>query len=118
MGQGRRGFFLLLGALLLLEFVAGCHGTPALTPQQLAGQRLYQGRCAHCHEENDLALKPPPPPLTGLFERSTLPSGARATDLQVGLTVLNGKGKMPAFQGRFTQEQLDALMAYLHTGPR
>jgi mono/diheme cytochrome c family protein len=32
--------------------------------------------------------------------------------------VLAGKGMMPAFAGRFSQEQMSALLAYLHTGLR
>jgi hypothetical protein len=30
--------------------------------------------------------------------------------------VLTGKGLMPDFTGRFTEEQMNALIAYLHTG--
>jgi mono/diheme cytochrome c family protein len=102
----------------LTLILAGCHSQPRLTPQQAAGQHLYQVRCAHCHEENDLALKPPPPGLSNLFRRSTLPSGAPATDAQVIRTVLSGKGNMPSFAGRFSQEEMDALLAYLHAGLR
>jgi mono/diheme cytochrome c family protein len=105
-------------SLISVLTLAGCRSQPQLTPQQAAGQHWYQERCAHCHEENDLALKPPPPGLSNLFHRSTLPSGAPATDAQVIRTVLGGKGKMPSFAGRFTQEQMDALLAYLHTGLR
>jgi mono/diheme cytochrome c family protein len=103
-------------SLITVLFLAGCRSQSQLTPQQAAGQHLYQERCAHCHEENDLALKPPPPSLSNLFRRSTLPSGAPATDAQIIRTVLGGKNKMPSFSGRFTQEQLDALLTYLHTG--
>jgi len=73
-------------------------------------------RCAHCHEYNDLALKKVPPNLHGVFTRTTLPSGAPATDVQVARTVLTGKGMMPSFAGRFTTAQMEALLAYLHTG--
>jgi mono/diheme cytochrome c family protein len=75
-------------------------------------------RCAHCHEENDLALKKIPPDLHSVFSRTTLPSGAPATDAEVRRMVLAGKGMMPAFTGRFTDEQMDELVAYLHTGLR
>ena len=107
-----RPLFFFISVLTL----AGCRSQSPLTPQQAGGQHLYQERCAHCHEENDLALKPPPPGLSNLFRRPTLPSGTSATDAQVIRTVLVGKGKMPSFAGRFTEEQMDALLAYLHTG--
>ncbi|MFZ0744095.1 MAG: cytochrome c [Terracidiphilus sp.] len=112
--------FLIFVALpfSLILGLCGCHHQPALTEQQLAGKHLYTVRCAHCHEDNDLALKKVPPNLHGVFQRSTLPSGAPATDTNVMRVVLSGKGMMPSFAGRFTQEQMAALLAYLHTGLR
>jgi mono/diheme cytochrome c family protein len=98
--------------------LAACHSASTLTPQEAEGKRLYEVRCAHCHEDNDLALKKVPPDLRGLFHRATLPSGAPATDETVRQSVLTGKGMMPAFAGRFTEEQMAALLAYLHTGLR
>ena len=95
-----------------------CRSVPALTDQEAAGKHLYLGRCAHCHEDNDLALKKVPPNLNGIFERATLPSGVPATDEEVRRVVLSGKGMMPSFAGRFTNEQMAALLAYLHTGLR
>jgi mono/diheme cytochrome c family protein len=102
---------------LALLILSGCRSNP-LTEQQAEGQHLYEVRCAHCHRDNDLALKKVPPDLHNLFRRSTLPGGAPATDAQVETVVLNGKGFMPAFTGRFTQQQMAALLAYLHTGLR
>jgi len=98
--------------------IAGCHSTPSLTPQQAEGKHLYEVHCAHCHRDNDLQLKKVPPDLHGMFTRTTLPSGAPATDEQVERTVLSGRGMMPPFAGRFTQPQLNALVAYLHTNLR
>ena len=104
-----------LGAALIL---AGCRPAPSLTPQEAEGKHLYAVRCAHCHEDNDLALKKAPPNLRGIFDRKTLPSGAPATDAAVRQNVLAGKGMMPGFAGRFTDEQMAALLAYMHTGMR
>ena len=100
--------------------LAACHSAPVLTPQETAGKHLYQVRCAHCHEDNDLALKKVPPDLHGVFVHTSLPlpSGAPATDAAVRQNVLTGKGTMPGFTGRFSEEQMAALLAYLHTGLR
>lgn len=98
--------------------MSGCHGKPALTDQEAEGKHLYMVRCAHCHVDNDLQLKKVPPDLHGLFARTTLPSGAPATDNEVMRVVLSGKGMMPSFAGRFTDAQMAALLAYLHTGLR
>jgi len=111
-----------LGRAALLAAIAaslaGCRTTPKLTPQQVEGRHLYDNRCAHCHEDNDLGLKKAPPKLHGVFHHDKLPSGASATDAEVEKVVLAGKGSMPSFAGRFTREQMDALIAYLHTGMR
>ena len=108
----------MAGLSILATFAliaAGCRRQPELTPEQAEGQHLYAGRCAHCHEENDLGLKAPPPKLQGVMRHGTLPSGASATDQNVTQTVLVGKGKMPSFAGRFTEAQMRALIAYLRT---
>lgn len=95
--------------------LAGCHAAPSLTAQQAEGKRLFDTGCAHCHEENDLHLKKVPPNLHGLFDHKTLPDGDAATDAQVERTLLAGKEMMPSFAYQLTQEQIDALLAYLHT---
>lgn len=102
----------------VIPALAACRGPQPLTPQQLEGQHLYNSRCAHCHEYNDLALKKVPPNLHGVFDSPTLPSGVPATDINVERTILSGKGMMPSFAGRFNQEQMAALLAYLHAGLR
>ncbi len=98
--------------------MGGCHRVPELTQQQAEGKHLYQVRCAHCHEDNDLGLKKIPPDLHRVFAASALPSGTPATDADVQRVVITGKGMMPSFAGRFTDNQMAALLAYLHTGLR
>jgi mono/diheme cytochrome c family protein len=112
-----RALQLLLPCVAAALFV-GCRAAPRLTQQEAEGKHLYLGRCAHCHEENDLNLKKIPPDLHAIFRKAKLPSGAPATDAEVRTVVLAGKGLMPAFAGRFTDEQMAALLAYLHTGLR
>ncbi len=113
------GLLTLAALFLLFPLVLdGCHHQPALTQQEAAGKHLYTVRCAHCHQDNDLALKKVPPNLHGIFQAPTLPSGSPATDAGVTRLVLSGKGMMPSFAGRFTQDQMAALLAYLHTGLR
>jgi mono/diheme cytochrome c family protein len=113
-----RAFRKLATAGVLFTAVSGCHSTPRLTRQEEAGKHLYSLRCAHCHQDNDLALKKVPPDLYHIFDRSILPSGVPATDANVRTAVQAGKGMMPSFAGRFTDEQMADLIAYLHTGLR
>lgn len=104
------------GLLTICCALGGCHSGGSLTPQQREGKHLYEVRCAHCHRDNDLMLKKVPPDLHNVFATGKLPSGAPATDLNVARVVLTGKGMMPSFAGRFTPDQMNALLAYLHTG--
>ncbi len=109
----------LVIVFLGLAFITiGCRSKSALTAEQAEGKHLYDVRCAHCHEDNDEGLKKVPPNLHGIFDHSTLPSGLPATDQIVEREVLSGRGMMPPFEGRFTDQQMAALLAYLHTGMR
>jgi len=78
------------------------------------GEELFQQNCAICHQASNLDLKKQPPRLEGLFQRKTLPSGARANDEQVRKTIIHGLGTMPAFEGRLSDEDVKNLLAYLH----
>ena len=104
-------------ALVVAEMV-GCRPAPELTDQQVEGRHLYNVGCAHCHEQNDLHLKKVPPSLHGLFNRSTLPDGEPATDSEVEQVLRAGKGMMPSFAYQMSKVQMEALLAYLHTGMR
>ncbi len=104
-------------AILAAEII-GCRPAPKLTDQQAEGKHLYNVGCAHCHEQNDLHLKKVPPSLHGLFSRSTLPDGGPATDAQVEQVLMTGKGMMPSFAYQMSKEQMDAVIAYLHSGLR
>jgi mono/diheme cytochrome c family protein len=114
----QRSLFIFCISSLFATAITGCHTEKPLTPQEAEGKHLYEGRCAHCHEDNDLALKKVPPSLHAVFESAALPSGAAATDADVRRVVLTGIGMMPAFKGRFDDSQMAALLAYLHTGLR
>jgi len=103
-------------AAVITTGLAGCRQATVLTQQQAEGRHLYDVGCAHCHEENDLRLKKVPPSLHGVFNRKTLPDGEPATDAEVEQILISGKGTMPSFAYQMTKEQMDAVVAYLHTG--
>jgi mono/diheme cytochrome c family protein len=105
-------------ATLITAGVAGCRPALTLTPQQAEGKHLYDVGCAHCHEQNDLRLKKVPPSLHGVFSRNTLPDGEPATDAEVEQILMTGKGTMPSFAYQMTKEQMEAVVAYLHSGLR
>jgi mono/diheme cytochrome c family protein len=85
-----------------------------LNPQQAAGRRVYDARCADCHfAYSGSSLKGPS--LHGLFKKPFMKNGMPANDDRVTDIILLGRAKMPAFQNKLTQQQLNDLMAYLHT---
>ncbi len=75
---------------------------------------MYESRCAECHFSYiGRSLKGPS--LQGLFKKPFMKNGMPANDDRVTDIILLGRDKMPAFQNKLTQQQLDDLMAYLHT---
>lgn len=111
---------LALSAALSFAVILGCNRMPPskplseLTPQEAAGRQVFLGECSRCHDANSKqGLNGPG--LEGLFRQPYLPSGAAVSDDRVRETIENGHGMMPPFANRLDQEQLQELMAYLHT---
>jgi mono/diheme cytochrome c family protein len=113
-------FSLCLG--VSLAFLTGCdveiRKTDAqlgLNPQQAAGRRLYDAYCDRCHEPYSSRGKKGRS-LKGVFQKQYLPqSGLPANDRQVGDIVHYGRNMMPGFSQELSQQQLQDLLAYLHT---
>lgn len=111
-----RATFLLVLACAL----AGCKSAPPptplsqLNPQQMHGHAVFQTHCASCHyDRRDRLLHGPS--LLGVYKRPSLPSGAPANDDRVTATILHGHGLMPAMGNSIDPQDLDDLLAYLHT---
>jgi mono/diheme cytochrome c family protein len=111
----------LIPATTALLFLAGC-GPPLppskplseLNAQEMRGYHVYQAECARCHyatSEHSLHG----PGLQGLYKLKYLPSGAPANNDRVTDVIMNGHGMMPAFGSKIDQQQLNDLLAYLHT---
>lgn len=100
--------------------LAGCKTLPPPTPldqlnaQQTHGHAVFETRCGACHYDrrND-ALHGPA--LVGVFKKPSLPSGAAATDERVTATIVHGRGLMPAMGHNMDQQDIDDVLAYLHT---
>ena len=112
-----------LSAIILIAttFFVACDSEPrktdaelGLNPKQAYGRRVYEARCAECHYAYSTSnLRGPS--LAGLFKRQFMKNGMPANDERVTDIILLGRAKMPAFQQKLTQQQLEELMAYLHT---
>ena len=107
--------------IVLLFSIIGCNAERrksdaelGLNPQQAAGRRVYDHHCERCHEaysSKDLQG----PSLKHVYRKTYLPSGAPANDDRVTEVIKYGRAKMPGFGPVLTQQQVDDLIAYLHT---
>lgn len=111
---------ILLLAAAAAALLTGCRSTPPpmplaeLNPQQLAGHASYQAHCAMCHYDRESGQLNGPWML-GVFKRTSLPSGAAATDERVSSTILHGRNNMPAIGNQLADGDLQDILAYLHT---
>ncbi len=111
-----------LGFLLTVLGLAGCHSGSAprsdaelgLNPQQARGRQMYDRYCLECHEAysgRDLHG----PSLQGLYKKAYLPSGTPANDDRVRDVIRLGRSKMPGYGRVLDEQQVNELLAYLHT---
>jgi mono/diheme cytochrome c family protein len=86
-----------------------------LNPQQAAGRRVYDQYCDRCHEPYSSRGKKGPS-MKGVFRKPYLPlSGLPANDDRIGEIIRYGRSKMPGFGQVLSQQQMEDLLAYLHT---
>jgi mono/diheme cytochrome c family protein len=128
---------LLFVPLLLLVALAGCDTSNTNpgghTPEEIAnakpkpvapaapkaaqqsagstdGAELYGQYCAVCHNQGKNG-----PPLEGIMGRREFPSGTPANDARLKDTIKMGRAMMPAFTNTLTDEQINAIVKYVHT---
>jgi mono/diheme cytochrome c family protein len=111
---------LLFFAGAAMMFLAGCHPLPPskpldqLTPIEMQGYATFQANCARCHNANSTRGLHGPG-LQALYKQPYLPSGAPANDDRVRAVILHGRNMMPAFGNTLDDQQIQVLLAYLHT---
>ena len=117
----RRRMALTVSIVLLLLFSAcdvqrrKSDAELGLNPQQSAGRRLYDQYCDRCHEPYSSRDKKGRS-LKGVFKKQFLPqSGMPANDERVGELIQSGRNMMPAFGQVMSPDQVQSLLAYLHT---
>ena len=107
------------GALLLC---LGCNAERrksdaelGLDPQQASGRKIYDNYCDRCHEPYSTRGKKGPG-LKGVFQHPYLPiSGLTANDERVTDIVRLGRKEMPGYSQTLSQQDIQDLLAYMHT---
>jgi len=86
-----------------------------LNPQQAAGRRVYDSNCDRCHEPYSTRGKKGPG-LKGVFQHKYLSlSGLPANDERVLDIIRLGRNEMPSYSDKLTPQEIQDLLAYLHT---
>jgi mono/diheme cytochrome c family protein len=86
-----------------------------LNSQQASGRRIYDAECDRCHEPYSIRGKKGPG-LKGVFQHKYLSlSGLPANDDRVSDIIRLGRNEMPGFSQKLSQQDMQDLLAYLHT---
>jgi mono/diheme cytochrome c family protein len=85
-----------------------------LDAQQSRGRKVYNIYCVNCHPAYSSHGKNGPG-LKNLYKKEYLPSGLTATDEHVSQCIVQGRNMMPRFGDQLNRQELQELMAYLHT---
>jgi cytochrome c6 len=92
---------------ILIAAVAISLAGPALAAEAAA---LYASKCAVCHGKDGsgspAGKKMGAPDLTK----------AKESEQKIAAVIANGKGKMTAFKGKLTPEEIDAVAKYVKAG--
>jgi mono/diheme cytochrome c family protein len=116
----RHGWICVVGLGLIA--LAGCDverrksdAELGLNPQQAAGRKLYDNYCDRCHRPYSTKGKKGPG-MKGIFQHQYLPlSGLPANDDRVTDIIRNGRPDMPGHSQVMSAQDIQDLLAYLHT---
>ena len=111
-----------MAAFLAFVAFAGCDverrksdAELGLNPQQAAGRKIYDNYCDRCHRPYSTKGRKGPG-LKGVFQRQYLPlSGLPANDERVSDIIRNGRHEMPGYSQTLSAQDMQDLLAYLHT---
>ena len=85
--------------------------TPAFA--QSSGADIYKAKCLMCHGPDGLANNPAGKALKAVSFKD--PAVIKASDAELFAAVKNGKGKMPAENGKLTDDQIKTVIKYVRT---
>ncbi len=99
---------LRMASVLLL---AASFAVPVFAQGDAAG--VYKAKCAMCHGADGLAASSMAKSMKVLSFKA--PEMLKATDAQFVASTKDGKGKMPAYNGKLTDAQIKDVVAYIRT---
>jgi len=112
----------MLALLLCLASLVACDverrksdAELGLNAEQAAGRKIYDAECDRCHEPYSTRGKKGPS-LKGVFQHKYLSlSGLPANNERVTDIVRLGRNEMPGYSQKLSSQDIQDLLAYLHT---
>lgn len=101
MRTGLAAIFVVLGAL---AFPSGLHA-------QNDAAKTFKTNCTLCHGDDGSANTPTGKALKARDLRSD--EVQKQTDAELAAVISKGRGKMPAFGGKFSPDMINSLVAYI-----
>jgi mono/diheme cytochrome c family protein len=92
-----------------------CFAAALVTPAfaQSTGADIYKAKCLMCHGPDGMANNPAGKALKAVSFKD--PAVIKASDAELFAAVKNGKGKMPAENGKLTDDQIKTVIKYVRT---
>ncbi|HEX4066269.1 MAG TPA: cytochrome c [Acidobacteriaceae bacterium] len=80
---------------------------------QSAGADTYKAKCAMCHGPDGTAATP----MGKMMKIPSFkdPAVAKSTEAELAAITKNGKGKMPAYNGKLSDAQIKEVVSYIRT---
>ncbi len=83
----------------------------AATAEDAAAGKLFAAKCAMCHGSDGLGK-------TGIGKKLQIPQLPAPeiqslSDADLGAVINKGKGKMPSFEGKLSQEEVSQVLLYI-----
>jgi mono/diheme cytochrome c family protein len=108
--------------LIVAGLLSGCGKDPAqmtdaelgLNPLQARGRKVFNIYCMNCHYAYS-SKGNKGPGLKKVLQKQYLPSGLTVTDEHAMQSILRGRGMMPRFGDQLDDQEVQDLLAYLHT---
>ena len=100
---------LLVTVLIALALITFTIAQPALADADLTtGAKVFAANCASCHVGGKNVVSP-----AKTLKKEALAQYAMNSSEAIVTQVTNGKGAMPKFKGRLTDDQIQSVAAYV-----
>ena len=80
---------------------------------QASGKDTYTAKCQMCHGADGMAATPAGKSMKAIPFND--PQILNKSDTELIATTKNGKGKMPSYAGKLSDENIKTLITYIHT---